>query len=121
MSRKDRMYGNSPTLERNKESGKVERSTKKDIAVDKAGAGTDGMPEHEKHAMEMGHKHEKEHLELNQKHEKERHALRSKHMISMHEKSGSEPAGEGKNKEHEQGKTGGEKIEKVEKDKKESK
>lgn len=96
--RHKKAYKDSPTLKRDQESGKmgVSRGEKK-AAQDNSG--TDGMPEHDKMAMEMGHKHEKEHLDLNQKHEKERHSLRSKHMMDMAgEKKESEGSGAGKEK-----------------------
>lgn len=116
MARKDRMYGNSPKLERG-EDGKV--AVKREHKSQQVAAGTDGVQEHDSKMLDMGHKHEKEHLELNQKHEKERHELRAKQMKDGAMKAGSEPAGEkGTPEKHEAG-DGESKINKVEKDKKE--
>lgn len=78
--RSDKMYKDSPTIGEDGEGKKVVK--KKESKAAETDSGTEGMPEHESHALEMHHKHEKEHLDLNQKHEKERHALHSKHMKS---------------------------------------
>ncbi len=96
MPKHKKAYKDSPTLKR-KEDGKMGISRGEKKAAEE-NSGTEGIPEHEKAAMEVSHKHEKERLELHQKHEKEHHALRSKHMMSMKEKEGSaaEEAGESK-------------------------
>lgn len=66
----EKMYKDSPKLERDKESGKM-GVTKKEKESAKTDSGTDGMPEHETHAMEMHHRHAKERMDLHHKHEKE--------------------------------------------------
>lgn len=77
-TRSDRMYNNSPRLERDGE-GKM-GITKAEKKSSETNAGTEGIPEHDKAAMEMTQKHETERLDLHHKHEKEHHALSSKHM-----------------------------------------
>lgn len=110
--RHKKMYKNSPKLARG-EDGKMGVTKGEKKAAD-VNSGTDGVPEHESHALEMGHKHEKEHLELNQKHEKERHMLRSKHMKDMQTGEGKE-GGEKEGKKESTGSgEGKEKVEKVE-------
>lgn len=97
--RSEKMYKDSPTIA--DEGGKkvVKKREKKAAETD---SGTDGMPEHDKSALDMHHKHEKEHLDLNQKHEKERHELHSKHMKSAVEGGAGGPVTESKEK-HEGG------------------
>lgn len=76
--RSDKMYANSPKIETDADGKKV--VTKGDKKAERTDDGTEGMPIHEKAALEMSQKHEKERLDLHHKHEKEHHALTSKHM-----------------------------------------
>lgn len=105
-ARHERMYKNSPKLERDGESGKMKVGKKETPAEKKSGevaSGNDGMQMHEKAMTDLHQKHAKERLELYHKHEKE-------HLDLTHKSSKGED---------DSGKTGGDKIEKIEKDKKE--
>lgn len=125
MSKVDRMYANSPKLERN-ESGKMTVMQKKSSEVN---SGTDGMPmteEHQGHMHErmmMHHKHMHEKMMMHEKHEMahrhhgggekekmhekhegeyadmhKRHHDEMKHMHSRHEKESHEGMAESKPK-----------------------
>lgn len=127
MARSDKLYDRSPELKRG-EDGKVD--VKKAEKAEEAGEGTPHMEKHMRHAHErrdMKHRHIKEHMDMHHKHETEhenhkegdkaemhgRHHEELKNMHTRHEKEMKENHGR-----HEKG-TGGEKIEKIEKDKKE--
>lgn len=80
--RSEKMYKDSPRIEDDESGKKVIKKgpSKKEKESAEVNAGTSGMPEHEKAALELSQKHEKERLELHHKHEKEHHAVSSKHM-----------------------------------------
>lgn len=91
MKAKD-MYKDSPTLERDEESGKMRQGKKKDEhPVIDAGA-EEGIPHAARHAMERLHmhaKHEQEHHAHDHgKHgdKKEMHGRHQKEMSDMHKK-----------------------------------
>lgn len=92
-SRSEKMYSDSPKISTD-ESGKkvITKAEKKSAEVN---SGTDGIPEHEKHAMELAQKHEKERLDLHHQHEKAHHELSAKHLK---EHGHSEPKKEEHNK-----------------------
>lgn len=122
MGKAAKMYKDSPKLERDDESGKMEakkpdhkEEEKKDgTEGEDRGGMKDGVPAHARHVIErmgMHHKHENEHHTHDHgKHgdKKEMHGRHQKEMSEMH-----------KRHEKEAGKTGGDMIEKVESDKKE--
>lgn len=105
-SRSEKMYKDSPTVAKD-DKGKAtikKGPSEKEKAAAKDNSGTEGMPEHDAHIKEMGDKHAMERLTLHQKHEKEH-----LEMIQKLSKELETPDAE----------TGGEKIAKVETDKKE--
>jgi hypothetical protein len=107
-SRSDRMYKNSPKLEKDKETGKVgmTRGSKESAEVS---SGTNHIAEHESHMQELEHKHSKERMDMFHKHEKEHMELKHKVLKETMKDEAHEKSEE---------KSGGKLIEKVEKDKK---
>lgn len=103
MKRSEKMYANSPKLERNEE-GKmgITRAEKKSAEVN---SGTDGVQENDVEATDLHQRHAKERLELYHKHEKEHLDMTHKSIKSRAEKA------------PEEGASGEELINKVEKDK----
>lgn len=125
MSRADSVYKNSPTLERDGESGKMKVGKMPSPAEkesSKVADGTAGMPEVERHATErreMKHRHIKEHMDMHHRHEMEhaghkgdkkemhkrhleeltkaheRHESEHKDMHARHEKEGAGATGAG--------------------------
>lgn len=68
-ARHEKMYANSPKLERNEEGHMgISKGEKKSAEVN---SGTDGVPEHDGKLMEMMGKHSMERLDMHHKHEKE--------------------------------------------------
>lgn len=90
MAKSDKLYGDSPTLERDEESGKVEaKRPKRDGAEEK---GVEGMPPEARHRherREMKHRHLNEHMALHHRHEIE-HAHHDEgkggHKGALHER-----------------------------------
>lgn len=68
--RHEKMYSNSPRLERNEESGHmgISKGEKKSAEVN---SGTDAIAEHDGKLMEMMGKHSMERLEMHHNHERE--------------------------------------------------
>lgn len=129
MSKSGKLYDRSPELARD-EDGKV--SVKKPEKANetkgdpKEGQMQEHIVRHANERREMKHRHIKEHLDMHHKHEMEhgmnsgdkkemngRHHEELKTMHTRHEKEMKEMGG------RQEGKTGGDKIEKTEKDKKE--
>lgn len=112
--RSEKMYKDSPKLERDDESGKVERKKPTSKAAEKE-AGTEGenrggMEDHHGAVLDRHHmyaKHEHEHAMHKDGDKKEMHERHQAEMKAMHKKHEKE------------GKTGESKIEKTESDKKE--
>lgn len=135
VSKAEKMYGNSPHLERDEESGKM--GIKKSATKASEEHGTEGMHAHERHEHErrvMHHRHLKEHMDLHHKHEMEHsmhEAMKHGHKGALHERHEREykemharhhSEMKDMHDRHEKeadGKTGESKIEKIEKDAKE--
>lgn len=86
MARHEKMYGDSPRLERDKDSGKVE--AKKPSKAEAVSTGTDGMAVSVRQASErreMHHRHVKEHLDLHNRHQTE-HAHGGEALPALHER-----------------------------------
>jgi hypothetical protein len=142
MSRSEKMYGNSPTMERNEEGKmKVTKPEKKEKGeMEHARGNSAGMNEHEdglppvaRHAMErrdMHARHETEHMMHDHKGTSEKTEMHSRHeklMKEMHKRHETElkegvraPAGEKENKKEQKKEAGGDKPkepkDKIEKD-----
>ena len=123
-SKSDRMYGNSPKLEKDKEGKvKVTKNEKVNDGVDKVKMteSHDGtaVPAHSRHSLErlqMHHKHQHEHLAHDHAHSGDKHEMHKRHeeeIKMMHKKHEKELA-----HDHSE-EVGGKKIvEKVEENKK---
>lgn len=121
VSRSEKMYGNSPEMGKDEDGKPTVKRREKKAAEVSAGTdgeqGADGVPMTARHAMErhgMNGRHEMEHSVHDHSKagsKKEMHERHEKEMKDMHARHEKEMAkGE---------KTGGEKIEKIESDKKE--
>lgn len=106
MKKRSDRYKDSPTMERDGDSGKMEVKKNSPTAAEKDSArvnsGTDGMQEHDQAVMKLHQKHAKERMDMHHKHEKEHLSLMQKAMPAA-------PAGEDKGSGD-----GDEKIQKVE-------
>ena len=88
--RSERMYGNSPTMKRDEDTGEmgVHKKEAKEPEKGTLGEVTEGGKPAERHAHEriaLHHKHVKEHLELHHKHEVE-HAHHKGEKKALHER-----------------------------------
>lgn len=92
MSKADKLYGNPPKMERDKDG---HMTVKKPTKADEVQSGTEGVPvpvqqAHERHGMH--HRHEVEHMAMHHKHESEHSAHDAakggskEHMHDRHEK-----------------------------------
>lgn len=97
MAKSDKLYGESPKLERDDESGKVEVKKPAKAEAEAEGQETEGMPAPARHAMDrmsMFMKHENEHAMSDygkggsKAEMMARHTEEMKAMVKRHEKEG---------------------------------
>lgn len=84
MKKRSDRYKDSPTMERDDESGKMAVKKKSPTEAEKDSArvnsGTAGIQEHDEAIMKLHNKHAKERMEMHHKHEKEHLSLMQKAM-----------------------------------------
>ena len=119
-SRSERMYSDSPSLKRDEDSGKmaVKKPSEEKKKADEAQSGTDGADRGGADG-DMMSRHAMDRLAMHSKHEGEHHAHKGGDKKDMHKRHVSEMKAMHSSHEKEMGGTGGEMIDKVEKDEKE--
>lgn len=120
-SRSDRMYGDSPTLKRDEEDGKVKakKPSESKKKADEVQGGTDGAEREGTHEEDMMGRHAMDRLSMHHKHEAEHHAHKGGDKKEMHKRHLSEHKAMMKAHEKEMGNDGEEMIDKTEENAKE--
>lgn len=120
MSRAEKMYGNSPSLKRDDEDGKVKamKPSAEKKKADEVQGGTDGAEREPMHE-DMAARHAMDRLSMHHKHEAEHHAHKGGSKKEMHKRHLSEHKAMMKSHEKEMGDDGEGMIEKTEENEKE--
>lgn len=118
MSRSEKMYGDSPTLKRDEEDGKVKakKPSEEKKKADEVQSGTDGAEREPMHE-DMASRHAMDRLSMHHKHEAEHHAHKGGDKKDMHKRHLGEHKAMMKAHEKEMGGSGEGMIEKEENDK----